>query len=142
MFAIHDAPNPTPVSAWIDRVFEVAQGRAHEQGLRAALAATPIGSVGPVVTDELKTRGLQPTITPANDTFFMKPLISAMAAALGAGRRVAPQQDREFRRTEFVAQRCDEVVWGAHDRRLEPAGGCALTPEQYKTTEQFQGGTQ
>jgi uroporphyrinogen-III synthase len=36
-----------------------------------------------VVSDELKSRGLRTDIYPANDAFFMKPLISAMAAALG-----------------------------------------------------------
>jgi uroporphyrinogen-III synthase len=39
--------------------------------------------VGPVVSDELKSHGLRTDIYPANDAFFMKPLISAMAAALG-----------------------------------------------------------
>ena len=42
-----------------------------------------IASVGPVVSDELKSQGLRTDIYPANDAFFMKPLISAMAAALG-----------------------------------------------------------
>jgi uroporphyrinogen-III synthase len=38
--------------------------------------------VGPVVSDELKSRGLRIDISPANDAYFMKPLISAMAVAL------------------------------------------------------------
>jgi uroporphyrinogen-III synthase len=38
--------------------------------------------VGPVVSDELKSHGLRTDISPANDAFFMKPLISAMAVAL------------------------------------------------------------
>jgi uroporphyrinogen-III synthase len=36
-----------------------------------------------VVSDELKSHGLRTDIYPANDAFFMKPLISAMAAKLG-----------------------------------------------------------
>jgi uroporphyrinogen-III synthase len=36
-----------------------------------------------VVSDELTSHGLRTDIFPANDAFFMKPLISAMAAALG-----------------------------------------------------------
>jgi uroporphyrinogen-III synthase len=36
-----------------------------------------------VVSDELKAHGLRTDIYPANDAFFMKPLISAMATALG-----------------------------------------------------------
>jgi uroporphyrinogen-III synthase len=35
-----------------------------------------------VVSDELKSHGLRTDIYPANDAFFMKPLISAMAASL------------------------------------------------------------
>jgi uroporphyrinogen-III synthase len=35
-----------------------------------------------VVSNELKTYGLSTDIYPANDAFFMKPLISAMATAL------------------------------------------------------------
>jgi uroporphyrinogen-III synthase len=50
--------------------------------LRDGLARTLIASVGPVVSDELKSHGLRTDIYPANDAFFMKPLISAMAAAL------------------------------------------------------------
>ena len=44
---------------------------------------TPIASVGPVVSEELRSHGLHADIYPANDAFFMKPLISAMAAELG-----------------------------------------------------------
>jgi uroporphyrinogen-III synthase len=51
--------------------------------LREGLDRTPIASVGPVVSDELKSHGLRTDIYPANDAYFMKPLISAMAATLG-----------------------------------------------------------
>ena len=57
--------------------------------MREGLAKTPIASVGPVVSDELKSHGLRTDIYPANDAFFMKPLISAMAAELGKRRRGA-----------------------------------------------------
>jgi uroporphyrinogen-III synthase len=36
-----------------------------------------------VVSDELKSHGLRTDIAPANDAYFMKPLISAMATVLG-----------------------------------------------------------
>jgi uroporphyrinogen-III synthase len=39
--------------------------------------------VGPAVSDELKSHGLRTDIYPAEDAFFMRPLISAMAASLG-----------------------------------------------------------
>jgi uroporphyrinogen-III synthase len=38
------------------------------------------------VSDELKSHGLRTDIYPAEDAFFMRPLISAMAAALAARR--------------------------------------------------------
>jgi uroporphyrinogen-III synthase len=67
----------------VRRLFEVAKARQCETRLRDGLARTPIASVGPVVSDELKSHGLRADISPANDAYFMKPLISAMAAALG-----------------------------------------------------------
>jgi uroporphyrinogen-III synthase len=70
-------------SGQVRRLVEVAQAHGCEARLRDGLARTPIASVGPVVSDELKSRGLRTDIYPANDAFFMKPLISAMAAALG-----------------------------------------------------------
>jgi uroporphyrinogen-III synthase len=70
-------------SGQVRRLVEVAQAHGCEQRLREGLALTPIASVGPVVSDELKSLGLRTDISPANDAFFMKPLISAMATALG-----------------------------------------------------------
>jgi uroporphyrinogen-III synthase len=67
----------------VRRLFEVAKARQCETQLRDGLARTPIASVGPVVSDELKSHGLRADISPANDAYFMKPLISAMATALG-----------------------------------------------------------
>jgi uroporphyrinogen-III synthase len=70
-------------SGQVRRLVEVAQAHRCEALLRDGLARTPIASVGPVVSDELKSHGLRTDIYPANDAYFMKPLISAMAAALG-----------------------------------------------------------
>jgi uroporphyrinogen-III synthase len=70
-------------SGQVRRLIEVAQAHGSEARLRDGLAHTPIASVGPVVSDELKSHGLRTDIYPANDAYFMKPLISAMAAALG-----------------------------------------------------------
>jgi uroporphyrinogen-III synthase len=67
----------------IRRLIEVARARGCEARLREGLAKTPIASVGPAVSDELKSHGLRTDIYPANDAFFMKPLISAMAVELG-----------------------------------------------------------
>ena len=67
----------------VRRLVEVARARGCEARLREGLDRTPIASVGPVVSDELKSQGLRTDISPANDAYFMKPLISAMATALG-----------------------------------------------------------
>src|SRR5258705_508439 len=67
----------------VRRLVEVARARGCEDRLREGLARTPLASVGPVVSNELKSHGLRTDISPANDAYFMKPLISAMAAALG-----------------------------------------------------------
>ncbi|CCE10041.1 putative uroporphyrinogen-III synthase [Bradyrhizobium sp. STM 3843] len=66
------------------RLFDVAAAHGVEARLREGLARTPIASVGPVVTDELHAHGVSPAITPSGEAYFMKPLISAMAAALSA----------------------------------------------------------
>jgi uroporphyrinogen-III synthase len=70
-------------SGQVRRLIEVAQAHGCEARLRDGLARTPIASVGPVVSDELKAHGLRTDISPANEAYFMKPLISAMAVALG-----------------------------------------------------------
>lgn len=67
----------------VRRLIEVARAHGYEARLREGLAKTPIASVGPAVSGELKSHGLRTDIYPANDAFFMKPLISAMAIALG-----------------------------------------------------------
>jgi len=67
----------------IRRLIEVARQRGCEDRLREGLKKTPIASVGPAVSDELASHGLHADIYPDNDSFFMRPLISAMATALG-----------------------------------------------------------
>jgi uroporphyrinogen-III synthase len=69
-------------SGQVRRLVDAAKAHDREDQLRSALAKTPIASVGPVVSDELKSYGLEADIYPANDAFFMKPLISAMSIAL------------------------------------------------------------
>jgi uroporphyrinogen-III synthase len=66
----------------VRRLVEVARAKGCEARLRTGLERTPIASVGPAVSDELRSHGLRTDIFPANDAYFMKPLISAMAAAL------------------------------------------------------------
>src|SRR3954463_1864965 len=63
----------------VRRLIDVARARGCEPKLRKGLEQTPIASVGPAVSDELKSHGLRTDIYPAEDAFFMRPLISAMA---------------------------------------------------------------
>lgn len=70
-------------SGQVRRLMEVARAHGCEARLREGLERTPIASVGPVVSEELTSHGLQTDIYPSNDAYFMKPLISAMATALG-----------------------------------------------------------
>ena len=66
----------------VRRLFEVAQARGCEASLREGLAHTLIASVGPVVSEELRSHGLAADISPAGEAYFMKPLISAIATEL------------------------------------------------------------
>jgi uroporphyrinogen-III synthase len=70
-------------SGQVRRLVDAAKAHGRDDQLRAALAKTPIASIGPVVSDELTAYGLQTDIYPANDAFFMKPLIAAMSLSLG-----------------------------------------------------------
>ncbi|HEY0848506.1 MAG TPA: uroporphyrinogen-III synthase [Bradyrhizobium sp.] len=66
----------------IRRLIDTAKKHGWEEKLRDGLAQTPIASVGPAVCDELASHGLTAVIHPADEAFFMRPLISAMATAL------------------------------------------------------------
>ena len=66
----------------IRRLFEVARTKESEARLREGLTKTAIAAIGPAVADELKSHGLSADIYPADGAYFMRPLISAMAAAL------------------------------------------------------------
>jgi uroporphyrinogen-III synthase len=70
----------------VRRLVETARAKGCETRLREGLDKTLIASVGPAVSDELKSHGLRTDIYPANDAYFMKPLISAMATMLAEKR--------------------------------------------------------
>jgi uroporphyrinogen-III synthase len=65
----------------VARLFAAAADAGEGARLVAALRATPIAAVGPVVAAELERRGLEVAIMP-RDSFFMKPLVTAIVAAL------------------------------------------------------------
>jgi uroporphyrinogen-III synthase len=69
-------------SGQVRRLVEVARIHRCEEKLRAGLELTKIASIGPVVSDELKAHGLRTDISPANDSFFMRPLVLAMISSL------------------------------------------------------------
>lgn len=75
----------------VRRLVETARAKGCEARLREGLDKTLIASVGPAVSEELKSQGLRTDIYPANEAFFMKPLISAMATAL-AEKRPRPER--------------------------------------------------
>jgi uroporphyrinogen-III synthase len=65
----------------VARLFEAAATGGRADQLLAALRMTPIAAIGPVVAGELQRHGLAAAIMPQG-SFFMKPLVSAIAAAL------------------------------------------------------------
>jgi len=65
----------------VARLFEAAAAEGAEDRLMPALRATPIAAIGPVVAAELRRHGLEAAIMPEG-TYFMKPLVGAIAAAL------------------------------------------------------------
>lgn len=66
----------------VRRLIEAAKGHGCEPKLRAGLERTLIASVGPAVSGELAAHGLRTDVSPADEAYFMRPLISAMATAL------------------------------------------------------------
>ncbi|WFU75697.1 uroporphyrinogen-III synthase [Bradyrhizobium sp. CB2312] len=70
----------------VRRLIEAAKAGGSEAKLRKGFARTLIASVGPAVSGELAGHGLRADVSPPEDAYFMRPLISAMAAALAEKR--------------------------------------------------------
>jgi uroporphyrinogen-III synthase len=68
-------------SPQVERLFTTAKAAQREAALAAALRRTVVAAIGPVVAGELRKRGVRVTITP-DRSYFMKPLVSAIVAAL------------------------------------------------------------
>lgn len=68
-------------SAQIERLIAVAS----EEGARAALANTLVAAIGPVVVEKLRRHGIDVRLMP-EESFFLKPLTSALEEALGEPR--------------------------------------------------------
>jgi uroporphyrinogen-III synthase len=67
----------------VRRLFDVARTSGRDATLAAALARTRVAAIGPVVTAELKARQVEVAIAPVG-TYFMKPLVRAIAAAFAS----------------------------------------------------------
>jgi uroporphyrinogen-III synthase len=65
-------------AAQVSRLFEIAADAGGEARLCAGLERTTVAAVGPVVAGELQRRRIAVAVMP-RDTFFMKPLVSAIA---------------------------------------------------------------
>jgi uroporphyrinogen-III synthase len=65
-------------SAQVERLIAVAS----EEGTRSALANTLVAAVGPVVAEALRRHGIDARLMP-EESFFLKPLTSALEEALG-----------------------------------------------------------
>ena len=65
----------------VRRLFHVAQSHDLTDRLLVGLGRTMIAAIGPVVAEAVRQRGLSPAIMPRG-TYFMKPLVSAIAAAM------------------------------------------------------------
>ena len=84
----------------VRRLVDTARAKGLEARLQQALARTPVASVGPVVSDELKAFGFKTDIAPDNNAFFMRPLISALAAQLAKSQPRAQGAARAAPRTD------------------------------------------
>ncbi|MBR1172002.1 MULTISPECIES: uroporphyrinogen-III synthase [Bradyrhizobium] len=74
----------------VRRLIEAAKAHGSETKLRAGLERTLIASVGPAVSGELAAHGLRTDVSPADEAYFMRPLISAMASALADRKAASP----------------------------------------------------
>jgi uroporphyrinogen-III synthase len=66
----------------VRRFCHVARAFNREAELRQGLERVVVAAVGPVVAAELDAMGVKVNVTPHDNTFFMKPLVRELAAAL------------------------------------------------------------
>lgn len=65
----------------VRRLFEVAEASGSVDRLMAGLRHTAVAAIGPVVEEELRRHAVGATIMPT-DSYFMKPLVTAIVAGL------------------------------------------------------------
>jgi uroporphyrinogen-III synthase len=71
----------------VRRFRDVARAFGREAELRQGLERAVVAAVGPIVAAELETLGVRVNVTPRDNTFFMKPLVRELAAALAGNTR-------------------------------------------------------
>jgi uroporphyrinogen-III synthase len=69
-------------SPQIKRLLDVARDDGHEAALTEALGQMVVAAVGPVAAEALRSHGIRVDVVP-EDSFFMKPLVQALARAAG-----------------------------------------------------------
>jgi uroporphyrinogen-III synthase len=71
----------------VRRFRDVARAFGREAELKQGLKRSVVAAVGPVVAAELDALGVRVDVTPHDNTFFMKPLVRELAAALTKDRK-------------------------------------------------------
>ena len=66
----------------VRRLRDVARATGRDADLLQGFRRIVVAAVGPIVASELEALGVQVNITPPRGTFFMKPLVRELAAAL------------------------------------------------------------
>jgi uroporphyrinogen-III synthase len=66
----------------VRRFREVARAFGREEELRQGFERIVVAAVGPIVAAELDAIGVRVNVTPRDNTFFMKPLVRELVAAL------------------------------------------------------------
>jgi uroporphyrinogen-III synthase len=71
-------------SPQVRRFHAVAAGAGRSEAARQGLARVLVAAVGPVVAQELAAIGARVDVMPANETYFMKPLVRELGEAFAA----------------------------------------------------------
>jgi uroporphyrinogen-III synthase len=71
----------------VRRLRDVARASGREAELRQGFERIVVAAVGPIVAAELDALGVRVNVTPHDNTFFMKPLVRELAAALTKDRK-------------------------------------------------------
>jgi uroporphyrinogen-III synthase len=74
-------------SPQVRRLHEVAARAGRSQAARGGLARSLVAAIGPVVAAELSAFGVRTDVMPANETYFMKPLVRELVEAFAERRK-------------------------------------------------------